>query len=140
MTGLVASAFEGDFEGLAPLRCKGFWLDWLGGMTPFAWLSIESSRQYFTTRRRVALGHLDPLVRNRYLLIAVYAAFGASVYFIYIPMYILYELHGTWSAGLDLATGIAETAALAALWVSFSAPAFYRRRVARAGAATSGGR
>jgi hypothetical protein len=137
VAGFAVSALEGDWEGLAPLSGKAFWLDWLGGMAPFVWLSIESSRHYFVTRRRVPLGLIDPLVCNRYLLIAVYATFGTIIYFIYVPMYIIYELHGTWSVGLDLATGIAEICSLTALWVSFSAPAFYRRWVGRANAAAS---
>ena len=57
----------------------------------------------------------------------MYATLGTTTFFILIPMYIIYELHGTWSAGLDLATGSAEIVSLLALWVSFSAPAFYRR-------------
>ena len=135
--GLAVSAFEGDWEGLAPLSYKGSWLDWLGGIAPFFWLAIESSRQYLTTSRRVSLGLVDPLVRNRYSLIAAYATLGASVYFITIPMNIIYELHGTWSVWLDLGIGIAETAAILALWVSFSAPAFYRRWVGGANARIS---
>ena len=134
--GLVISALEGDWEGLTPLTGAGFWLDWLGTLAPFLWLSIESSRQYLVTRRRVPLGLIDPLVCNRYLLIAVYATMGALTFFILIPMYIIYELHGTWSAGLDLVVGAAEFVSLLALWISFSAPAFYRRWVSGPGAAT----
>jgi hypothetical protein len=134
--GLAVSALEGDWEGLAPLSSKGFWLDWLGGVAPFFWLSVESSRQFFVTRRRVPLGLIDPLVCNRYLLIAVYATLGTIIFLILVPMCIIHELHGTWSAGLDLTIGIAEIASLVALWVSFSAPAFYRRWVCGVDAAT----
>ena len=137
VAGLVVSALEGDWEGLTPLSGMGFWLDWLGTMAPFIWLSVESSRHNLTTRRRVPLGLIDPLVCNRYLLIAVYATLGTIIFFIFVPMYIIYELHGTWSAGLDLATGVAEICSLTALWVSFSAPAFYRRWLGGADAATS---
>jgi hypothetical protein len=127
--GLAVSALEGDWEGITPLSGGGFWLDWLGTMLPFFWLSIESSKQYLITRRRVPLGLIDPLLCNRYLLIAVYATLGTITFFILIPMYIIYQLYGTWSAALDLATGSAEIVSLIALWVSFSAPAFYRRWV-----------
>ena len=140
VAGLAVSALEGDWEGLAPLSGTGFWLDWLGTTAPFLWLAIESSRQYLITRRRVPLGLIDPLVCNRYLLIAVYATLGTIIFFIFVPMYIIYELHGTWSAGLDLAIAGAEICSLTALWVSFSAPAFYRRWLGGADAATSAGR
>jgi hypothetical protein len=140
VAGLAVSALEGDWEGLTPLSGRGFWLDWLGTMAPFCWLAIESLRQYAITRRRVPLGLIDPLVCNRYLLIAVYAMLGTIIFCIFAPMYIIYELHGTWSAGLDLATGIAEVCCLTALWVSFSAPAFYRRWLGGTDAAVSGER
>jgi hypothetical protein len=42
-------------------------------------------------------------------------------------MYIRYELHDTWSIPTEIVAGIVELIALAALWLSFSAPAFYRR-------------
>lgn len=135
--GLVVSALEGDWEGLTPLSGAGFWIDWLGTLSPFLWLAIEASKQYWITRRRVPLGLIDPLVCNRYLLIAVYAALGTTTFFILIPMYIIYELYGTWSVALDLATGTAEIASLLALWISFSAPAFYRRWVYGPGPASS---
>jgi hypothetical protein len=137
VAGLTVSALEGDWEGITPLSSTGFWLDWLGTMAPFLWLAIESARQYSITRRRVPLGLIDPLVCNRYLLIAVYAALGTIIFFIFAPMYIIYELHGTWSAGLDLAVGSIEICSLAALWVSFSAPAFYRRWLGGTDAAIS---
>jgi hypothetical protein len=132
--GLVISAFEGDWEGITPLSGVGFWFDWLGTLLPFFWLSIEAAKQYRITRRRIPLGLIDPLVCNRYLLIAVYATLGTLTFFILIPTYIVYELYGTWSVSLDLVTGSAEIASLAALWVSFSAPAFYRRWVCGTGA------
>jgi hypothetical protein len=135
--GLVVSGLEHDWDGMSPLRYKGFWLDWLGGVAPFLWLSFESSRRYLVTRRRIPLGLIDPLVCNRYLLIAVYATLGSLTFFILVPMYIVYEIRGTWVPGFDLATGLAEIICLVALWVSFSAPAFYRRWVGGSDAADS---
>jgi hypothetical protein len=41
-------------------------------------------------------------------------------------MYILYERHGTWSDSLTAVTK-PEVISSAALWISFAAPAFYRR-------------
>jgi hypothetical protein len=140
VAGLAISALEGDWEGLSPLSGVGFWLDWLGGAAPFLWLSIESAGQYRSARRRVPLGLIDPLVCNRYLLIAVYAALGTLTYPILLPMYILHELHGTWSPEFDLATGFAEIGSLLALWISFSAPPFYRRWMCGVGVAASKGR
>lgn len=130
LAGLAVSALEGDWEGMSPLTHSGFWLDWAGGIAPFVWLSFESSRQYLVTRRRLSLGLIDPLVCNRFALIAIYATLASSTYLLFVPMYVVYELHGTWSAGLDLSLGLIETASLVALTISFYAPAFYRRWVA----------
>ncbi|MDH3520895.1 MAG: hypothetical protein OEM49_10610 [Myxococcales bacterium] len=127
VAGLAVSALEGDWEGLTPLTHVGFWLDWAGGIAPFLWLSIEASRQYRVARRRIALGLIDPLVCNRFLLIAIYATLASTTYLLLIPMYIVYEIHGTWSAGLNLSLGLLEIASLIALTISFYVPAFYRR-------------
>jgi hypothetical protein len=82
---------------------------------------------------------------NRFLLIGIYGVLATSTYPLYLWMYIRYELHDTWSipteivAGIvdelhdtwsiptEIVAGIVELIALAALWLSFSAPAFYRR-------------
>lgn len=125
--GLGVSALEGDWEGLSPLTYKGLWLDWLGGLAPYAWLTIESGKQYAAARRGLRLGIGDALVCNRYLLIALYGAFATSTYLLLVPMYILYERNGTFSPALDLSLGLIEFISLVALWISFAAPAFYRQ-------------
>lgn len=63
------------------------------------------------------------------LLIGIYAALASTAYQLFIPMYIVYEIHGTWSAGPNLTLGLLEIASLMALTISFRAPAFYRRFV-----------
>jgi hypothetical protein len=70
------------------------------------------------------------------LLIGLYGTLASITYPVFLWMYIEYELHGFWSDPLSVFTGVIEIASLAALWVSFSAPAFYRRWIgnARAGA------
>jgi hypothetical protein len=135
--GLAVSAWEGDWEGYYPLAYKGFWIEWLGGIAPFIWLSVESLRQYVLARRRVLLGLSDPIICNRYLLIGLYATLAASTYFICIRMYIIHELYGKWSVAMDLALGFVETVSVIALSISFSAPAFYRRWIGGAPGETS---
>jgi len=125
--GLTIAALEGDWEGFAPLSSKGFWFEWVGAVAPFVWLSLESLREYLVTRRRIPLGLIDPVVCNRFFLIGLYATLASLTYFIYIPMYIVYELHGVWSGWLDLGLGLVEGVSVTALWLSFSTPAFYRR-------------
>jgi hypothetical protein len=125
--GLVISAWEGDWEGYSPIAYKGFWFEWVGSVAPFVWLASESIREYWVSRRRIGLGLIDPVVSNRFFLIGLYAALASITYPIYIPMYIIYELHGVWLGSLDVGVGLVEAISLGALWLSFSTPRFYRR-------------
>ena len=110
---------------------------WAGSVAPFVWLSIESICQYLVSRRRIPLGLIDPVLCNRYFLIGFYSALASLTYFIYIPMYIVYELYGVWSGWLDVALGSVEIISVIALWLSFSAPPFYRRWIGASAAAAS---
>jgi len=130
--GLTLSALEGDWEGYAPLSSRGFWFEWVGATAPFVWLSFESFREYRNSRHRVSLGLLDPVISNRFFLIGFYSGLASFTYVIYIPMYILYELHGVWSGWLDLSLGVVETISVIALGLAFSAPPFYRRWIGAA--------
>jgi hypothetical protein len=126
-TGLTISAWKGDWEGYAPLSPNGFWYEWTGSVAPFVWLAFESIREYLVSRRRIPLGLIDPVVSNRYFLIGFYASLASLTYAIYIPMYIVYELHGVWSGWLDLSLGVVEVISVSALGLAFSTPHFYRR-------------
>ncbi len=130
--GLTISAFEGDWEGTYPLTYTGFWFEWLGGIVPFVWFAVESLHAYSRSRRQVRIGLCDPLVNNRFLLIGLYGSLAAITYPVFLWMYIEYELHGAWSDPLSIFTGILEIASLVALWISFAAPAFYRRWIDKA--------
>jgi hypothetical protein len=134
--GLMISAFEGDWEGAYPLTYKGFWFEWAGGTVAFAWMATETLRMYSKTRKQVRVGLADPLLSNRFLLIGVYGVLATSTYPLFLWMYIQYEISGAWSEPMEITTGIVEVCSLVALWISFSAPAFYRRWVGEARAAS----
>ncbi|MBW2493871.1 MAG: hypothetical protein JRE43_03890 [Deltaproteobacteria bacterium] len=126
-SGLTISALEGDWEGYSPLSSRGFWFEWVGSTAPFLWLASESIREYLISRRRIPLGLIDPVICNRYFLIGFYASLASLTYVIYIPMYIVYELHGVWSGWLDLSLGVVEVVSVMALALAFSTPRFYRK-------------
>jgi hypothetical protein len=52
----------------------GHWLGWAGRTLPMLWVSIESFRYYTMLRRRLRLGLADPVLTNRFLLWAIWAA------------------------------------------------------------------
>jgi hypothetical protein len=137
VAGLTISVLEGDWEAYSPLSYKGFWFEWAGSLAPFVWLSFESLSKYAFSRRRIPLGLIDPVVCNRYFLIGFYAALASLTYCIYIPMYIVYELHGVWSGWIDIAVGLVELISVTALGLSFTAPPFYRRWIGASAAAAS---
>jgi hypothetical protein len=132
LVGVTVSALERDWEGVYPLTYQGFWFEWIGGIAAFTWLAIESVLAYVQSRRRVRIGFGNPVVTNRYLLISLYGILATTTYPVYLWMYIQYERHGVWSDSVGVFVGIIELFSLAALWISFSAPAFYRRWVAHA--------
>jgi hypothetical protein len=132
LLGLGISALEGDWEGASPLTYTGFWFEWLGGVVPFVWLAVESLCAYSRSRRRVRIGLGDPIVNNRFFLIGLYGTLAASTYPIFLWMYIIYERHGEWSDPLGAFAGTVEVVSLVALWISFAAPAFYRRWIDKA--------
>jgi hypothetical protein len=127
VVGLTVSAFEGDWVGTYPLTYTGFWFEWLGGFVPFIWFAAESLGAYSRSRRKLRIGLGDPVVCNRFLLIGLYGTLASITYPTYLSMYILYELHGSWSEPWRAFVGIVEVFSLTALWISFAAPAFYRR-------------
>lgn len=129
LLGLTIAAIERDWVGAHPLTYKGFWLEWVGGILPFIWLAAESLHMYSRTRRKVRLGLGDPIVSNRFFLIGLYGALATFTYPIFLWLYILYERNGTWSDSWIAFAGVVEVFSLAALWISFAAPAFYRRWV-----------
>ena len=131
LAGLAVAAIERDWEGAYPLTYKGFWIEWLGGITPFIWLAAESLHAYSKSRRKVRLGLGDPIVANRFLLIGLYGVLATCTYPIFLWMYIMYERHGVWSDQLNVFAGTVEVISLVALWTSFAAPAFYRRWVSK---------
>jgi hypothetical protein len=52
----------------------GHWLGWAGRTLPMLWVSVESFRYYTLLRRRLRLGLADPVLTNRFLLWAIWAA------------------------------------------------------------------
>ena len=130
--GLTISAFERDWEGAYPLTYKGFWFEWAAGIIPFIWFAVESLTAYSRSRRKTRLGIGDPIVTNRFFLIGLYGILATSTYPIYLWMYINYERYGLWSDPMQAFLGTVEVFSLITLWISFAAPAFYRRWIAKA--------
>jgi hypothetical protein len=69
-------AIEAVREGFAPVMFAGpgHWIGWLGRTMATFGVAFESFRYWLLLRRRLRLGLADPVVTNRFLLWAVWAA------------------------------------------------------------------
>jgi hypothetical protein len=71
--GFLFEAVDDGFA-LALFPGLGHWLGWAGRTLPMLWVSIESFRYYLLLRRRLRIGLADPVLVNRFLLWAIWAA------------------------------------------------------------------
>ena len=69
-------AIESLHEGFAPVLFAGLghWIGWAGRTAAMLGVTLESFRYWRMLRRRLRLGLADPVVTNRFLLWAVWAA------------------------------------------------------------------
>jgi hypothetical protein len=131
LSGLVLSALSGDWNGYAPLRNAGFWLEWIGQLVPFAWLGVEAGVQWTRARRRVPLGLTDPMSAHHFLLWSLFALSQLCSSFAFAFMYIEFEVLSRFSLAMDLLVGVIEFASIATLALAFFPPARYCRWLAR---------
>jgi hypothetical protein len=72
----IGYAIEAFAEGFAPVvfAGPGHWIGWAGRTAAMAGITFESFRYWLRLRRRLRLGLADPVVTDRFLLWAVWAA------------------------------------------------------------------
>lgn len=131
LSGLALSLLSGDWDGYAPLRNAGFWLEWSGHLIPPAWLGAEAVVQWTLTKRRVALGLVGPMSAHRFLLWSLFALFQMCANFALVAMYVQFEVLARFSTAMDLLVGALELASIATLALAFFPPARYGRWLAR---------
>jgi hypothetical protein len=114
------SGFRGDTTGSA------YYLGLVTRTGAFAWTCFESLRQYTRARRRLALGLVDPLVANRFLLfgLGTGGVFAAFAIFLVAQLLDAKVAEAGWVLA---ATGAAGLFAAVPTWLAFLPPPFYRR-------------
>jgi hypothetical protein len=144
-------AIEAVFEGFAPVMFAGpgHWLGWLGRTLATFGVAFESFRYWRMLRRRQRLGLADPVVTNRFLLWAVWAACSTLNFVADLGSRALYRLvFGTIQPVPEyLAATVAPTiavtmvlgavSALTLFLTFFPTPAYLRWVESRAAAATA---
>ncbi len=134
--GVGGSAMSGDWEGFT-VSSGWYWLELVGYMTPVTWTCAEASAEHLRARRRVQLGLCDPLVCNRMLLWAGFAALQVLANVISVGQYAAFEREGVFTAGWDRLYAVVSIGSLIPMWTAFFPPGFYRRWVKRSHAEAS---
>ena len=75
--------WTGFSEGFAIRLLPGpaYWIHWIARLSAWIWVGAESLGYWSKQRRRLALGLADPVVTNRFLLWAVWAALTTALAF-----------------------------------------------------------
>jgi len=127
LSGVVGTAWIGDWAGVDPIANPGYWLDDFGSFAPALWMTTEGFAQYFRARRRLALGLCEPMVCHRFLLWGVAGVLFAILEGIVTANDFVNALTGEWSHYLTFGNALFEVAPVAVIWLVFFPPAAYCR-------------
>jgi hypothetical protein len=128
----LASLLGDSFQAGAPLLRDGgawYYLGFAARALAFVWSAAEAFRYHAMMRRRLALGLGDPVVADRFRLWAVSSTAVAVAF----AAFLLGHLRGgagATSAPVLVATSLAGIVAGVTVFLAFSPPAAYLRRVA----------
>ena len=126
ITGVGGSAMSGDWEGFSP-SSGWYWLEFAGYVVPITWTCVEAASEHIRARRRLKVGLCEPLVCNRLLLWACFAALQLGGLVISFFQYAEFEREGVFTAGWDYLYSAAMVSSLVMMWIAFFPPVSYRR-------------
>jgi hypothetical protein len=108
-----------------------FMVQWAGYTIPCAWMGLEAMLCRQGGRKRARLGLSDPLVVNRYLLLALFGGF--QVFACLADLSLAADISNSQSASMisDALLGGSEIASVAVLWLAFFPPLFYTNWITR---------
>jgi hypothetical protein len=89
------------------------------------WVTLEAALCCRSAARRAQIGLADPIVVNRYLLLALFGGFQVLACLSDILLTIDFAADHVTSGSTDLLLGGCELAGIAALWLAFFPPAAY---------------
>ena len=103
---------------------------WLGYAVPAMWMGWEAKLAHRSARKRARIGLCDPVVANRYLLLAWFGCFQTLA--VLVGLYWAYDKDVNQATSLfaDALLGGTEIAGVSMLWLAFFPPAFYRNWIA----------
>jgi len=130
--GMAGSIAGGDWGGIQPSSNPWWFLDWGAGFVAMAWIGVEGLIEYPKARKRMRLGHCDPLVCNRFLLWTIVGIVWTLYNGVYLYQIVEFEASQIWSTGLDRAIAVVEATGIALVCLIFFPPRFYQRWIAGA--------
>jgi hypothetical protein len=110
-----------------------FWIQWLSYTAPCVWVTIEAALCRRSAARRAKVGLGDPVIMNRYLLLALFGGFQVLACSSDILLAIDFAANQAASASADLLLGGFELAGTAALCFAFFPPTAYLNWVVGSG-------
>jgi len=127
LMGAAGSVWVDDWDQVDPLANLGYWPQTLADIVPPLWLGFEGLSHSFSTRKRSALGLLEPFPCHRILLLGLTGALWAVLEIVVVIQDLIYINAGDWSGALGVVNGVLEIAPMILLWLAFWPPAPYRR-------------
>jgi hypothetical protein len=108
-----------------------FLIQWAGYTTPCAWMCVEALLSQRGARKRVRLGLCEPIVANRYLLLALFGGFQCVACLA--DLSFAADISGNQAVSMvsDVLLGSSEIASVAVLWLAFFPPLFYVNWITR---------
>jgi len=129
---LLVGAAMGTLEGQVVYSLGNSWfiVEWVGYTTPCAWLCVEAMVYRHGARKRARLGLVEPLVVNRYLLLALFGGF--QVLACLSDLSFAHDISSTQAASLvsNVLLGGTEIASVLVLWLAFFPLPFYANWIA----------
>jgi hypothetical protein len=130
---LLSGAAMGTIEGDVVYSYGSPWflLEWIGYTAPCVWMCGEATLCRISAQKRARLDLVQPIVVNRYLLLALFGAF--EVLACLSDLSFAYDISSTQSISVasNVLLGSTEIASVAVLWLAFFPPTFYASWIAR---------
>jgi hypothetical protein len=130
---LLVGTGMGTLDGRAfySLDNQWFLVHWVGYTTPCVWMCLEAMLSRRAAQKRVRLGLCEPIVANRYLLLALFGGFQTLACLA--DLSFAADIGGNQAVSLvsDALLGGSEIASVAVLWLAFFPPPFYTNWITR---------
>ena len=126
LAGSVLVGFGAGFSNT--IDDPAYLMEWVGYTAPCVWMLAESARSHAAAKKRMRIGVCEPIVANRYLLLACFGFFQIAA-----CAADLIWAHGNatgaaiYSSAGNLMMSGAEIASVSVLWLAFFPALFYRR-------------